>query len=350
MPATEPTVAVVDPTRDLHWDEMISRMAGSTVFHSAAWARVLGESYGYAPLYLVATNKNNGSAVLALMEVKSWLTGKRGVSLPFTDECETLASDEGSARLIVEKATGLGRERMWQTIEMRGQKGPFSPTDAVGAPYLGHVLDLRIGERALFEKVASPVRRAIRKAEREDACVQVGCTALALRTYYGLHCLTRKRHGLPPQPWSFFSNIQRHLFQVNGGFVVLSYWRDRPVAGAVFLCHGRRAVYKYGASNLAFQSLRANNLVMWEAICWLVRNGFETLNFGRTSAQNDGLRRFKLGWGTSEYPISYQKFDYRKNRYVAEADAAYGWHNTIFSRLPIWLSKMAGSFLYRHWA
>ena len=109
-------------------------------------------------------------------------------------------------------------------------------------------------------------------------------------------------------------------------------------------------MYKYGASNLAFQNLRANNLVMWEAIRWLVRNGFETLNFGRTSAQNDGLRRFKLGWGTSEYPISYQKFDYGTNRFVAKRDEADGWHNAVFRRLPIWLSKLAGAFLYRHWA
>ena len=350
MPATEATVAVVDPTRDPQWDELISRFAAATVFHNVGWARVLQESYGYAPLYLVAGNGDNVSAVLALMEVKSWLTGRRGVSLPFTDECNVLASDEGSARLVTERAMRLGRERMWKGVEMRGTGGRFVSAETMGGSFLGHQLDLRIGEQALFGRVASPVRRAIRKAEREDCRIQVERTPLALRTYYGLHCLTRKRHGLPPQPWSFFAGIQRHLFQMNGGFVVLSYSRDQPVAGAVFLCHGRHAIYKYGASNLAFQNLRANNLVMWEAIRWLVQNGFETLSFGRTAVQNDGLRRFKLGWGTAEYPISYQEFDYRKNGYVVGADEAYGWHNAIFSRLPIWLSRVAGACLYRHWA
>jgi len=29
--------------------------------------------------------------------------------------------------------------------------------------------------------------------------------------YYRLHCLTRKRHGLPPQPTGFFQKIQEHI-------------------------------------------------------------------------------------------------------------------------------------------
>jgi len=350
MSTAAPTVAVVDPTRDSRWESIISRFGKASVFHSAAWSRVLCESYGYVPLFVVAEIESEPSAVLPLMEANSWLTGKRGVSLPFTDECGLLASEEGSARVVFTKAVELGRDRAWKTVEMRGADGHVPPSDADGERFLGHVLNLGNDENGLFEAVASPVRRAIRKAEREDICVKISRTPQALRTYYGLHCLTRKRHGLPPQPWSFFAAIQRHLIQLNGGFVALSHWREQPVAGAVFLSHGRHAVYKYGASDLAFQNLRANNLVMWEAIRWLVRNGFETLNFGRTSARNEGLRRFKLGRGASEYPISYQKFDYRKNKFVVETDHAYGWHNAIFSRLPLWLSKLVGSFLYRHWA
>src|SRR5262245_19059229 len=186
MSATETPVAVVDPTRDSQWDELLARFPGATVFHGAAWARVLKESYGYRPMFLAAGN--GGDAVLPLMEVQSWLTGKRAVSLPFTDECNPLASDEVSARLVIEGATKLGRERMWKSVEMRGAKAPFLQAEATGASFLGHVLDLRIGERALFERVASPVRRAIRKAEREETGVRIEHTLLALKTYYRLHC------------------------------------------------------------------------------------------------------------------------------------------------------------------
>ena len=112
----------------------------------------------------------------------------------------------------------------------------------------------------------------------------------------------------------------------------------------------RRALYKYGASDEAFQHLRGNNLVMWEAIRWLRRLGVTTLHFGRTSLGNEGLRRFKLGWGVREEMIEYVKFDYKRNQFVQEADAAAGWHNRFFRIMPSCLSRLTGAMLYRYWA
>src|SRR5205823_295553 len=116
---------------------------------------------------------------------------------------------------------------------------------------------------------------------------------------------TRKRHGLPPQPVSFFLNIYEEVIKAGLGFLVMAKSGSRPVAAAVFFHHGKSAVYKFGASDESFQELRGNNLVMWEAIQSLARRGFKTLHFGRTSPANAGLRRFKLAWGTTEETISY---------------------------------------------
>jgi hypothetical protein len=121
-----------------------------------------------------------------------------------------------------------------------------------------------------------------------------------------------------------------------------------PVASAIFLHYGTRALFKFGASDDAYQALRGNNLVMWSAIEWLAQNGFETMHFGRTSIANEGLRRFKLGWGTSEYPIHYFKRDLKTGRWLTESDRAIGWHSHIFNHLPVWLLRFAGSLLYRH--
>ena len=48
---------------------------------------------------------------------------------------------------------------------------------------------------------------------------------------------------------------------------------------------------------LTFQNLRPNNLVMWEGIKSLMQRGADTLHLGRTSMENEGLRRFKLSRG-----------------------------------------------------
>ena len=77
------------------------------------------------------------------------------------------------------------------------------------------------------------------------------------------------------------------------------------VAGAIFLNLGTRAIYKYGASDLRYQALRGNNLVIWEAIKFFGEHGYRTLDFGRTDLPAEGLRRFKCGWGATERSIEY---------------------------------------------
>jgi hypothetical protein len=89
---------------------------------------------------------------------------------------------------------------------------------------------------------------------------------------------------------------------------------------------------------------------MWEAIRWLARNGNTCLHFGKTALAHEGLRRFKLAWGTTEELIEYVKYDLRQNAFVTDTDAIGGWHNAVFRSLPDFLSRAAGKLLYKHWA
>lgn len=53
----------------------------------------------------------------------------------------------------------------------------------------------------------------------------------------------------------------------------------------------------------------AGNVVLWVAIKTLVQRGADTLHLGRTSMENEGLRRFKLSWGSEEEVIRYFRFN-----------------------------------------
>jgi hypothetical protein len=283
------------------------------------------------------------------MEVDSWLTGRRGIALPFTDECAPLCQSAQDFRPLFQSAVELGRAHGWKSIELRGGRHFLADAPASLAFY-GHRLDLAAGGTRLFEGMDGSARQAVRKAEKDGVTVEVSQTPAAVRDFYSLQCLTRKRHGLPPQPYSFFLNIWRHILSQNQGMVVLAGWRGAKIAGAVFFSLGGRAIYKYGASDFRRQHLRPNNLVMWEAMKWLVRNGAVSLHLGKTSPGNGGLRKFKLNLGAVEEPIEYVKFDLRRNRFEVETDGIAGWHNRVFRVLPVFMSRQAGKLLYKHWA
>lgn len=342
-------VQLVDPAGSENWDARIQEFEGATFFHSLAWLNVLVKAYGYAPSYVLAGPAKQPRGVLPLVEVNSWLTGRRGVSLPFTDECQPLlsAGHQGEFECIWNSVLAHGRTRKWRYVECRGG-GDHFPSGSAAVSFYGHKLDLIPGESALFEGLNSSVRRAIRKAEKSSLSLAVDTTGRDLKLFYELLCLTRKKHGLPPQPFSFFRRISKEILAVNRGCIVSARLNGRPVAASMYFYAGRSVIYKYGASDERLQDLRGSNLVMWEAIRWFIQKGFQNLDFGRTSLTNEGLRRFKLGWGTREKRIDYFRFNFRTNQFVKTPDEAEGWHNAVFRMLPLRLSRLAGEILYRH--
>jgi lipid II:glycine glycyltransferase (peptidoglycan interpeptide bridge formation enzyme) len=129
---------------------------------------------------------------------------------------------------------------------------------------------------------------------------------------------------------------------------MLASYNKKTIAGAVYFHFGDKALFKYGASEKKYRHLRANNLVMWEAVKQYVKNGYGSFCFGRTEPENAGLRQFKSGWGAKEYLIYYYKYDLIKGAFVKDSSKVKGLHNKIFKNMPIPLLKITGSLLYRH--
>jgi hypothetical protein len=330
------------------WDIRLSAEGQVGIFHSAAWARVLIESYGFRPLYL-AIGDCGSRRIIPLMEVSSWITGKRGVSLPFTDECSPGLS-AGELAQFWEKALNLGRERNWEYLELRGCPG-LGSADSSAQPslsFFSHSLALLPNSDQLFSNFGSSVRRAIRHAEKSHIEVDVSQGAEAIRAFYRLHCITRRKHGIPPQPLRFFLNIGKHILSKDLGVVISAKYNKQIIASAIFFQFGKKAVYKFGASDPRFLDLRPNNLVMWKAIQYYAQKGISTLDFGRTSLTNDGLRRFKLGWGATERVIDYFKYNFRQEAFVRGRDESSGWHNNVFRTLPRFALRWSGALLYKH--
>jgi len=337
---------MVNPLEEPRWGERLASHGESSFFHSAEWARVLEATYRHRPAYLTVLKEDRLCGLLAAMEVASPLTGRRGVALPFTDACPPLSSEEAPVEDLLREMIRYGQGRGWKYFEARGVGA------AEGRPaslrFCGHRLDLSGGKEALFNGLATEARTAIRKAQKAGVEVEVSGSEEAMRAYYGLHCLTRRRHGLPPQSYRFFENIARHALGAGRGEVVLARHGPRPIAGAVFFHYGKKAVYKYGASDKACQHLRGNNLVMWEAIQHYAGQGLKLFDFGRSAYSDEGLRRFKRNFGGQEYALEYIKFDFRSGRYVEDMDRVKGWYNIAFRCLPTPLARLAGTAIYRH--
>jgi hypothetical protein len=316
-------------------------------FHSCAWAKLIYESYGYKPHYIFFESSAGVEAVLPFFLVESFVTGKRAVSLPFTDYLEPLVFDSKLNSQIVEHTLNYFRPLNLKYIEFRGGEGIFPGIEASDFFYR-HILKLNTDTEKLFASFSGNTKRNIKKAQKENVSIERSSSSDAMNVFYELNCVTRKKHGLPPQPKKFFEKFLSEIISQRKGFISLARYEGRDIAGAVFLHFGKKAVYKFGASLSEFQQLRANNAIMWDAISYYNNEGFDSFCFGRTEPNNDGLRQFKNGWGVEESIWKTFRYDCRSNNFVKSTLKTSGFHNKIFSRMPLPLLKLTGNILYKH--
>ena len=338
---------IIDPTKYEAWDEILLSAPEYSFFQSSTWAKVLYESYQYKPLYFTAIENGCLKTLVSVMEVNSFLTGKRGVSLPFTNYCEPIIRNGVSFKDVFEGIMKYGKESGWKYAELRGGQ-QYLPDALTSATYLSHILELSGNEEEIFSSFRDSTKRNIKKAISEGVEARIRNSLESVQEFYRLNCMTRKRHGLPPQPLHFLKKVYDHIISRNLGLLVIASYENNPIAGAVYFHFGEKALYKYGASDMNYQHLRANNLVMWEAIKWYSQNGFKSLSLGRTESENRGLIQFKSGWGTTEQQIHYYRYDLNKGSFVSGSSKVTGFYNKIFRNMPIPVLNRIGNILYKH--
>src|SRR3974390_726097 len=163
--ASSGELLAIDPLQYPQWDRLLGAHPGSSFFHGAAWARVLHVTYGHLPAYFCRIENGRLKELLATAEVSSHWTGRRGVSLPFTDLCAPLNELEDGGEGLYEAAMAHGRARGWRYLECRSNDRRWSGASPALA-FHGHVVELDGGEEQLFKRLEGAVRRGIRKAEK----------------------------------------------------------------------------------------------------------------------------------------------------------------------------------------
>ena len=339
-------ITTVNPLEFSNWNRCIAGVEGSTFFHTSNWAQVLAETYDYKPVYFCAFQDGQLAGCIPVMDIRSIATGHRGVSLPFTDECHPLGREKDTIVALWDFAKSYGKKSGWRYLELRGDY-PACNSNLPSESYYTHVLELAESAQDLLRKFRNSTKRNIEKAARLKVNVTHTDRMESMADFYNLLCITRKRHGLPPQPYKFFKKLQRYALWTKMGFILLVYHGGIPIAAALFLHFGRKVIYKFGASDKKHQKLRANNLIMWQAIQWAIQNGYTEFSFGRTSLHNSGLLQFKRGWRASEHLLAYYRYDFNKADFI-KSNSCYAKRYPIIDKLPLPLLKFTGRLLYRH--
>lgn len=320
---------------------MVSSDEAATAFHHPAWMRAVVASYGFKPFLITVEQEDEIVTALPVMEVSRPFGRRRWVALPYTDSCAPLG-DLAARQALIEEIEAERTLNGATSIEIHA---PLPLPGATAIRFAGHIVQLEPDVGAVERRYESSVRRAIRRAQRSRLVVRVGTAEEDLTgAFYRLHVQTRRRLGLPVQPQRFFANLWRSL-SPDLCRVVLVESEGRPVAGGVFLTWRSHLVFKYGASDSRYWSMRPNNLLFSETIRWACCNGFDALDLGRTDLGAESLMRFKRGWGAEEQVLEYALVGSRSS--IAGVGSRPVFRRAL-QRSPKWVVRLAGEVVYRN--
>jgi CelD/BcsL family acetyltransferase involved in cellulose biosynthesis len=346
---THSPVYSINPIQDPRWSALLEHDPRASVFHDPRWLGALEQTYGYEPV--VVTTCGPGQELtngIVFCRVKSWLTGRRMVSVPFSDHCQPLVS---GPQQLAQLVLGLERERdsgKWSYVEIRPVDHP--PDDRASAEgrrvFCFHRLDLSRSKAEIFCSFhKNAVQKQIRRAERESLSYDAGSSESFLQQFYRLLVITRRRQGLPPQPIAWFRNL---LAWMGDAIKIHVASKDgHPVASIVTLRHKKTMIYKYSGSDKKFGKLGATQLLLWKAIEEAKDGGLLELDMGRSDRDNHGLITFKDRWGAARSELTY--LQYRKGKARSPgADAALHAARQIAYLAPNEVSSVLARALYRH--
>jgi len=343
----------IRPLSDVRWNEFLTRHPRASVFHSAHWLSALQKTYGFEPFALTTSRPGESlDNALVFCCVNSPLTGRRLVSLPFSDHCASLVSGEDDLAFLTSAMQSQLADRRIRYAELR----PVEPLPDSGPcqttlTYRWHHLDLTADIDEIYGKFHRDcVVRKIRRAEREHLLYRKGSFGEYFEQFWNLHLQTRRRHSAPPQPVSWF----RHLLSEfrEEAVIHLAFQSDTPIAAIFTLEYKGTIVYKYGCSDPRLQALGGTQLLFWRLIQDAKSRGICTLDLGRSAYSNKGLIQFKDRWGAQASDLVYSRF-------TSDAGSGAGYRGRpdslplvlarrAISHLPNRLLAATGTLLYKH--
>lgn len=223
----------------------------------------------------------------------------------FTGHLKNVAKEHGAILLKIDPPVPIEDTISEKNLCSAGFR--LIPSGGFGGTQPKAVMQLDLAGRTPDEIMASfkeKWRYNIRLATRKGVTVRMDCEKSDLPTFYKLLDETSKRDGFLIRDYKYFEDMWDILVPAGLMRLVLTYYEDKPIAGAIAYVFGDKAMYTYGASSNQYRNVMPNHLMQWTMIQWAKEMNCKWYDFRGVSPkkENDpsdnlqGLNRFKEGF------------------------------------------------------
>ena len=323
------------------WRAALKLLPGATLYHCERWLEVLRSSYSIN-LQVVTLHSEGELRAAGVLARTKGLFSTRLVSLPFSDCGQPLALDD-EARADFLRA--LAASNPGASIEIRGAAGP-EPWENINC-FAHWTLAMQRSFAEIQAGFSRTVRGGIKRARKDNVQIDRGSSIDSMRRFFNLQLETRRRLGLPPQPFKFFATVYKKFARGDDCEIWLARLEGRDLAGLVLLRNGDQLCYKW-AARLEDGHQGANHLLVASMIEEHAGKS-RSLDLGRCDVRNQGLVRSKADLGCVARALPYAF--YPKAPRIISSEVLSGPAKTLsraWKRLPLPVTRVLGAALYRY--
>ena len=314
-------------TEWIELDEYLKLLDGfpsehSTMYHQAVWLRSISAGFK-VEIKSMKTFSQDGALMaitpFMLIKKKSFRLLGSSISGLFTEDLGPVFMDNLSnkERAIVLKSQAKLAFRLGHYIEWnaRGNSGELSSwwneLSILGYDYITRptlILDLSIGEDALWKSFKGRARNMIRKSEKYGVQAKIiNPTTEWFISYYEMLEGTFKKQGRKaPHPLSFYLELAQ-VVEAGKAYCISAEFDKRVIASGIFLIDNKRLLYFSGTANEEGMNLAASSLVQWKAILKAISEGAITYDMNGLGVPS--IDKFKRSFGGEE--INHHCWIYR---------------------------------------
>jgi len=318
------------------WSNRLKTLESGTVYQTPAWLAFLSASQQGEPV--IAALKDGRSAIGHFTGMIVRKAGFRILGSPFpgwtTDYMGMAVSPTTDRRAAVCALINFAFQKLrcshLEVMDRNVVLGDLDGLDVQHRMYKGFEINLNRDENELFANMTSACRRCVRKAEREGVVVEEAHDLKFVDDYYAqLQDVFAKQRRLPTYDIERVRQLIHHVHPT--GHLLLLRARDRQgrcLATGIFP-HMNGVMYFWGgASWRAYQGMRPNEAVQWEAMKIGKRKGLHAYDMG-------GGGDYKRKYGGFEIEVPwFRKSKYLWFRYMRElAERSHKLQQQCFGRL-----------------
>ncbi len=293
------------------WDESIGVFDSRTVYHSAAWLRILSVEFGLDP-HLLICEDSDGVPTLAwpgLVVSKGPLqvlgSPLPGWSTPYMGPLA--ASPQTLARVLsgIDVDRRLGR---FSYVEFRALQECASHQSFIEmgfhkqSDFETYLLDIGSrSEEELWAQLSGKCRNTVRKARKSGVTVDFETDDTFIDEFWEMSVTVFAKSGLRPQ---FSRGLIRRMWDElgNTGVKVATARKDGKRIAMVLLTYDHRSMYDHASCSLPeFNRFGPNNLLHWQGILEAKRMGLRTYDFISGSG---AAGKFKKSFGPQKVVTS----------------------------------------------